>query len=132
MWVRGGGLQGTHVVSISPDVGRNRLVIELVGLVGLEHLAAAEPQLREAVKRLAVPFDVLSDVRRLEGFEATALTHLQRLGELLQKHHVRRAVRVVGKSASGAVHMERVARQLGRDARLAFSLEEADAVLSLR
>lgn len=120
------------MVSISPDVGRNRLVIELAGLVGLEHLAAAEPQLREALKRLAPPFDVLSDVRRLEGFQPDAMAVIQNLGGLLEKHHVRRAVRVVGKSANGAVHMERVARQFGRDASLAFSLEEADAVLSQR
>lgn len=120
------------MVSISPDVGRNRLVIELAGLVGLEHLAPAEAQLKAALPRLTSPFDVLSDVRRLEGIQSDAMPHLQALGEVMRKAGVRRVVRVVGKSATGAVHMERIARQLGHAARLAFSLEEADAVLTHR
>lgn len=45
---------------------------------------------------------------------------------------VRRAVRVVGKRRSGAVAMERLARQLEHSAHLAFSLEEAEALLDSR
>jgi hypothetical protein len=45
---------------------------------------------------------------------------------------VRRVVRVVGKSPNGAVQMERLARHLGHAAHLAFSLDEAEAVLSAR
>lgn len=128
----GGFCKEPTVVSISPDVGRNRLVIELAGLVGREHLATAEAQLKAALPRLSAPFDVLSDVRKLEGIESDAMPLVQSLGEAMRQAGVRRVVRVVGKSATGAVHMERVARQLGHAARLAFSLEEADSVLSHR
>lgn len=128
----GGFCKEPTVVSISPDVGRNRLVIELVGLVGPEHFTLAEVQLKQALPRLTAPFDVLSDVRRLEGIHSDAMVHAQSLGEAIRKAGVRRVVRVVGKSANGAVHMERVARQLGHAARLAFSLEEADEVLGHR
>jgi hypothetical protein len=117
------------VVRISPDVGKNRLVIELVGQVGPEHFPQAEAQLKQALPRLRAPFDVLSDVRRLDGIHPDAMPLAQSIGEAIRAAGVRRVVRVVGKSANGAVHMERVARLLGHAARLAFSLEEAERVL---
>lgn len=105
------------------------MVIELVGLIGPEHFTLAEAQLKQALPRLKAPFDVLSDVRCLEGIHPDAMVYAQSLGQAIRRAGVRRVVRVVGKSANGAVHMERVARQLGHAARLAYSLEEADAVL---
>lgn len=120
------------MVRISPDVGRNRLVIELSGVLGLDHLVAAEVQLREALARLHPPFDVLSDVRALEGIAEDAMESARQLGAAIRSVGARKVVRVVGKSASGAVHMERLARRIKHQAHLAFSLEEAEAVFNSR
>ncbi|MEW5739563.1 MAG: hypothetical protein AB1938_11590 [Myxococcota bacterium] len=100
--------------------------------MSLDHLASAEAQLKEALARLHPPFDVLSDVRSLEGFSDDALEHARRLGFAIRSAGARKVVRVVGKSANGALHMERLARQLKHAAHLAFSLEEAEAVFNSR
>jgi hypothetical protein len=108
------------------------LVLELAGHVGLEHLSAAEAQLREALTRLQAPFDVLSDVRHLEGIADEAIAPARSLGSAIRAAGARKVVRVVGKSAHGALHMERLARQVGHAAHLAFSLDEAEAVFNHR
>lgn len=107
-------------------------MIELAGHVGLEHLTHAEQQLRDALKRLHSPFDVLSDVRRLESIAEDAMIPARSLGRAIRSAGARRVVRVVGKSAHGALHMERLARQVGHAAHLAFSLDEAEAVFAHR
>ena len=119
------------MVTVTPDVGKNRLVLEFRGRPGVEHLPAIESQLRISISRLKAPFDVLSDVRALEGFEVP-LDEMQRLAMIIAAERPRRVVRVVGKSAAGAVHMERLARLIKHSAHLAFSLEEAEQVFASR
>lgn len=121
-----------HVVRISPDVGRNFLLMEISGRPVSADLAPAEAQVREAIKRLRSPFDVLSDVRGLESLDDLPVADAKRLGELLAQAKVRRVVRVVGKSSTAAIQMERIARSLGHSAHLAFSREEAEALLAQR
>lgn len=86
----------------------------------------------EAIKRLRSPFDVLSDVRALDSLDDIPMAEARRLGRLLGDAKVRRVVRVVGKSSAAAIQMERVARELGHSAHLAFSREEAEALLAQR
>jgi hypothetical protein len=117
------------VVRISPDVGRNRILIELSGVVSAADLSSTREQLIHTLGRLRAPVDVLSDIRELDGFDEAVLDAFRALGEELGRFGVRKVVRVVGKRASAAVHMERLARTLKRhSAHLAFSMEEAEAV----
>jgi hypothetical protein len=120
------------LVRITPDVGRNILIIEISGRPGPQEVADAETQLREAVARLRSPIDVLSDVRGLESLDDLGPDDGRRIGQVLSKAKVRRVVRVVGKSSSAAIQMERLARALGHSAHLAFSREEAMTVLAQR
>jgi hypothetical protein len=121
--------KGTHVVRISPDVGRNRVVIQLAGSPSAEMVAEAERELHEALSRLRSPVDVLSDIRELNAMNETLVEGFKQIGGILGKFGVRRVVRVVGKSAQAAVHMERLSRQLkNHAAHLAFSMEEAEQV----
>lgn len=120
------------MVRITPDVGRNFLLMELSGRPSAADIAPAEAQLREAITRLRSPFDVLSDVRGLESLEDLPVADAKRIGELLARAKVRRVVRVVGKSSIAAIQMERIARMLGHSAHLAFSREEAEALLAQR
>lgn len=117
------------MVRITPDVGRNRINIELRGVVTNAHLATAEEQLASALTRVRAPVDVLSDIRELEALDESILESFRTLGQKLGAFGVRKVVRVVGKSAKAAVHMERLSRQLkNHAAHLAFSMEEAEAV----
>jgi hypothetical protein len=120
------------VVRITPDVGRNILLLEISGRPTGAEAAQAEHQLREAIARLRAPFDVMSDVRGLESLDELPVADAKRVGELLSKARVRRVVRVVGKSSAAAIQMERVARLLGHSAHLAFSREEAESLLAQR
>ncbi len=120
------------MVHITPDVGRNILIIEISGRPAPHEVSDAETQLRDAVARLRVPIDVLSDVRELESLDDLSPDDARRVGALLSKAKVRRVVRVVGKSSTAALQMERLARGLGHSAQLAFSREEAMTVLAQR
>lgn len=117
------------MVRISPDVGRNRINIELRGVVRSADFASADEQLTSALSRLRAPVDVLSDIRELEAVDDDVLEGFRVLGGKLGTFGVRKVVRVVGKSAKAAVHMERLSRGLkNHAAHLAFSMEEVEAV----
>lgn len=117
------------MVRISPDVGRNRVIIQLCGSPTSAHWATCERELEDALSRLRPPIDVLSDIRELETIEALTAEHFRRLGVSLHGFGVRKVVRVVGKSTVAAVQMERISRQLNdHTAHLAFSMDEAEQV----
>ena len=117
------------MVRISPDVGRNRILIQLSGAPDSAELTVIEAELRAALSRLRPPVDVLSDIRELETMEALVGEDFRRIGGILQSFGVRKVVRVVGRSAHAAVQMERLSRHLkGHTAHLAFSLDEAEQV----
>lgn len=89
----------------------------------------AMKELHDSLARLRPPVDVLSDIRELEGLNDALLDHFRQAGEVLGRFGVRKVVRVVGKSARAAVHMQRLSRQLkNHNAHLAFSLQEAEQV----
>lgn len=117
------------MVRISPDVGRNRVIIQLCGAPSSTHAAVTEVALRDALSRLRSPVDVLSDIRELVTLDALLGEDFKRLGGILRDFGVRKVVRVVGRSAQAAVLMERISRQLnGHTAHLAFSMDEAEQV----
>lgn len=117
------------MIRIEVDIARNRLVLTLKGRPSAVHLEEARAQLTQSLARLKPPFDLLSDVRELESLEAVDLSAT---ATLLISTGIRRTVRIVGKSATGALHMERVARLHNHHANLAFSLEEAEQVFAQR
>jgi len=117
------------VVRITPDVGRNRISIELSGRVTADDLPSAMSQLEEALSRVRAPVDVLSDVRALDSFDDDLEGTWRAVAVRLGNFGARKVVRVVGKSVQAAVQMERLGRRLkNHAAHLAFSLEEAEAV----
>ena len=115
------------MLRFTPDVGKNRLVVEFDGRVSAAEFAQAEQALRQAVARLRVPYDVLSDVRKLESLESDPAT-LARLATLVPPEDVRHFVRVVGRSTESAVNIARATKHLGFEVHLAFSREEAETV----
>lgn len=117
------------MVRIEADVGKNRVLIVMSGRPSGEGSMDAARALDDALSRLRSPVDVLSDIRELEELGPHLLSEFKIFGERLRSFGVRRVVRVVGKSAQAAVHMERLARHLkGHAAHLAFSMAEAEQV----
>lgn len=119
------------MVRISPDVGKNRVIIKFSGSPGSDGALMAERELRAALERLRPPIDVLSDIRELQSLDRLLAEDFKRVSEILREFGVKKVVRVVGKSAQAAVHMQRLSRHLnGHTAHLAFSMEEAEQVFN--
>lgn len=119
------------MVRISPDVGKNRVIITFSGSPSSQGVSGAERELRSALERLRPPIDVLSDIRELQSLDHLLAEDFKRVSEILREFGVKKVVRVVGKSAQAAVHMQRLSRQLNsHTAHLAFSMDEAEQVFS--
>ena len=89
----------------------------------------AERQLRALLPGMAPAFDLISDVSAAEPLDAEAEAGVGQLARLLVPAGLRTAVRVVGRSARTALQFERISRAAGYEARLAFSLSEAERLL---
>jgi hypothetical protein len=120
------------VISVAADVARNRIILTLKGQPLPVHLAQAKKSLPDIISRVKPPFDLLSDVRELESLELLESPQVCEVVATILRQGVRRTVRIVGRSATGALHMERIARQIDHHAHLAFSVEEAEQVFSSR
>ena len=92
----------------------------------------AEDQLRALLPELGPVFDLISDVSAAEPLDADAEAGVERLARLLVPAGLRTAVRVVGRSGRTALQFERISRAAGYEARLAFSVSEAERLLDGR
>ena len=89
----------------------------------------AEQRLRALLPELGPEFDLISDVSAAEPLDAEAEAGVGRIARLLVPAGLRTPVRVVGRSARTALQFERISRAAGYEARLAFSLPEAERLL---
>jgi hypothetical protein len=99
------------------------------GQVTDEELVQAEQQLRAELPRISPVFDMISDVSAAETLSPAAIERIRRMGELIVASGLRTHVRVVGRSGQAAVQFQRIARTVGYDSRLAYSVEEAEDLL---
>ena len=118
------------MVRITPDVGKNRVIIQFAGSPSSSFAPQALRELGAALERLRPPIDVLSDIRELRSLDQLDAEDFRAISDTLRAFGVKRVVRVVGRSAQAAVQMQRLSRQLrGPTAHLAFSLDEAELLL---
>lgn len=110
-------------------VGKNRLVVRIWGEIDDAEARQVGDAAVKAIERLRPGFDVMSDLTGLAPVTPEGLAQLRRIIEVAQARGVRRVVRVVGRSVDAALQFERISRELGHEAYLAFSLEEAERLL---
>ncbi|MCP3103303.1 hypothetical protein LZ198_30920 [Myxococcus sp. K15C18031901] len=110
-------------------VEKNRLVVRIWGDVDGEEARRVGDAAVGVIDRLRPDFDLLSDLQGVTALHAEALVQLRRIMEAARARGFRRVVRVVGRSVDAALRFERTSRELGYDAYLAFSLEEAERLL---
>ena len=108
---------------------RERVMVVYRGEVLAAEIEEAERQLRTALPNLSPAFDVVCDVSAAEPLAPEAVTRLRRMAELLLPAGLRTHVRVVGRSGQTALQFHRIGRSIGYESRLAFSLDEAEALL---
>lgn len=99
------------------------------GEVLATELEEAERELRGALPGLAPAFDMVCDVSAAEPLATEVVIRLRRLADLLLPAGLRTHVRVVGRSGQAALQFHRIGRSAGYESRLAFSLDEAEALL---
>jgi len=117
------------VFEVEALVGKNRLVVRIWGDIDAEEARRVGDAAVSAIDRLRPDFDLLSDMKGVTTLHAEGLVQLRRIMEVSRARGFRRVVRVVGRSVDTALRFERTSRELGYDAHLAFSLEEAERLL---
>jgi hypothetical protein len=117
------------VFEVRALVGKNRLVVRIWGEIGDEEARHIGDAAVKALERLRPGFDILSDLTGLAPITAEGQAQLKRIIEAARARGFRRVVRVVGRSVDAALQFERISRELGHEAYLAFSLEEAERLL---
>lgn len=110
-------------------VGKNRLVVRIWGEVGDDEAREVGDAVVKAIERLRPGFDTISDLTGLAPITAEGKAQLKRLIEIQRARGLRRVVRVVGRSVDAALQFERTSREVGHEAHLAFSMEEAERLL---
>ncbi|MFZ5444749.1 MAG: hypothetical protein ACOZQL_32450 [Myxococcota bacterium] len=120
------------MLRIFPDVGRNRLIIQLAGRPSLEMCTEGMAHLNESLERLRAPIDVLIDVVEFEGLDDAALECARLAEEALLRFGVRKSVRLFGRSTQAAVvQMHQSSRPATNEvSHLAFSIREAELLFS--
>jgi hypothetical protein len=108
---------------------RGRVVVTYRGQVLAKETEEAEHELRALLPRMGPAFDLISDVSAADPLDPEAEAGVQRLAKLLVPAGLRTPVRVVGRSAGTALQFERISRAAGYEARLAFSISEAEQLL---
>ncbi|AKF83132.1 hypothetical protein OWM54_31595 [Myxococcus sp. MISCRS1] len=114
---------------VEVHVGKNRLVVRIWGDVDKEEAQRVGDAAVSAIDRMRPRFDLLSDLKGVTSLDYEGTVHLRRIMEAAKARGFRRVVRVVGRSVEAALHFERTSREMGYDAYLAFSLEEAERLL---
>lgn len=110
-------------------VGKNRLVVRIWGDIDDAEARQVGDAAVKAIERLRPGFDVMSDLTGLSPVTPEGVVQFKRIIEAARARGIRRVVRVVGRSVDAALQFERVSRELGHEAYLAFSLEEASRLL---
>ncbi|NVJ27973.1 MULTISPECIES: hypothetical protein [Myxococcus] len=110
-------------------VGKNRLVVRIWGDIAKDEAQRVGDAAVRAIDRLRPRFDLLSDLKGVTSLDPEGTAQLRRIMEAAKARGFRRVVRVVGRSLDAALLFERTSRELGYDAHLAFSLEEAERLL---
>ena len=99
------------------------------GQVTEEDIVQVEEELSEELPRISPVFDMIYDVSAAEKLSPVAIERIRRMGELIVASGLRTHVRVVGRSGQAAVQFQRIARTVGYDSRLAYSVKEAEELL---
>ena len=105
------------------------MVLTYRGQVLAKETEEAEDTLRTLLPRMGPAFDLISDVSAADPLDPEAEAGVGRLAKLLVPAGLRTPVRVVGRSARTALQFERISRAAGYEARLAFSVSEAERLL---
>jgi len=117
------------VFEVEALVGKNRLVVRIWGDIAKEEAQRIGDAAVRAIDRLRPRFDLLSDLKGVTSLDPEGAVQLRRIMEAARARGFGRVVRVVGRSLDAALVFGRTSRELGYDAHLAFSLEEAERLL---
>ena len=114
---------------VKAQVAKNRMLIRMAGHVTEFDCQEMFRLFMAEIQRLKPGFDLINDVRELTNLPPFPRDVAEVVGAELRERGVRRVVRVVGRQAAVTVALEKTSKVLGHSAALAYSMDEAEAVL---
>jgi hypothetical protein len=114
---------------VRADTQKNRLYLVLNGFFSEDEAKeAADKTIREA-KKLQPGFDVINDISAFKPASPRGAEEIKRAALFVRKHGVARIIRVVPSTTIGSMQFARKSREVGYDAGVASSIEEAEKIL---
>lgn len=109
------------------NTGKKRIYVTMSGAISEAEARRGTSQVVAEVERLSSDFDFVADVSDLKELSPNQMEYIARTMRFLMSHGLRRAVRVVGKSARTALQLEKRSKEIGYSANLAYSIEEGQS-----
>jgi hypothetical protein len=113
-------------VEVNPT--KNRIVIALGGMLGVEDVHQHGAEIARAVAKLKPGFDCVTDITAMKTTSTEAAAEVGKVQAALVKAGMRQVARVVGSKIAG-MQLSRTATSLGYQAQSAPSETEAHALL---
>jgi prolyl oligopeptidase PreP (S9A serine peptidase family) len=113
---------------VSKDVIKNRLHIELEGLIGIDEAIQASSAVIDAARTMKRGFDLVNDIREFRPTSEACVAELMRTQAFLVSLGMRHVVRVSA-SAVARMQLDRAGKAVGYEAMTVTTLEEANRIL---
>jgi hypothetical protein len=115
--------------SIKADVDKNRLYITMQGFFSVEEMKACTDQTISESKKLKPGFDVITDISEFKPVSPEATKELERGQAFFKSAKIGRGIRVVGKSVTSGMQLNRTGKTVGYEPNTVATLAEAEKFL---
>ncbi|MBF0288481.1 MAG: hypothetical protein HQM14_11745 [SAR324 cluster bacterium] len=116
------------------DSSKNRLYVIYMKTMTTEQVRWLTKEIKVVLKRLNPGFDMVVNLQEVEFFEKEAIDELTPIMKLIKANGLRAAVRVIHQQSMSderrAILFDQKSNQAGYLSKVAYSLEEADQILS--
>jgi hypothetical protein len=114
---------------VRADIRKNRLYLALNGFFDEDEAKEAADKTIREVKKLRPGFDVINDITAFKPASQRGAEEIKRAALFVQQHGVDRIIRIVPSTTIGSIQFSRKSGEVGYDADVVSSVEEAEKIL---
>jgi hypothetical protein len=115
---------------IKADLWKNRLYLVLQGFFSDEEAKEVADKTIQEIRKLKPGFDIINDISNYKPMSQRGADEIKRAQIVAFQCGVGRVIRVVPTTTIGAMQFARKSKEVGYDAELAPSIEEAENMLA--
>lgn len=120
-----------HTYKVTADINKNRLFIELTGIIRKKELKALYTDVRFSVADLKPGFDVITDLRASTIGQLSGISEFKKIMQFLISNQVGTTIRVVGKTSLILKQVTRITKSIsGYSPIYVSTIEEAEELLA--